>query len=70
VGDPEQVAAKLLFEHELFGHQRYIAQMSVGAVAHADVMRSIELFGTGVAPVVREEVARRDAPAPAGAPAP
>jgi hypothetical protein len=33
--------------------------MSVGAVAHADVMRSIELFGTKVAPVVREEVARR-----------
>jgi probable LLM family oxidoreductase len=70
VGDPEQVAAKLLFEHELFGHQRYIAQMSVGAVAHADVMRSIELFGTEVAPAVREEVARRDAPAPAAAPAP
>jgi probable LLM family oxidoreductase len=70
VGDPEQVAAKLLFEHELFGHQRYIAQMSVGAVAHADVMRSIELFGTEVAPAVREEAARRDAPAPAAAPAP
>ena len=35
--------------------------MSVGAVAHADVMRSIELFGTQVAPVVREEVARREA---------
>jgi probable LLM family oxidoreductase len=62
VGSPEQVAEKLLFEHELFGHQRYVAQMSVGAVAHADVMRSIELFGTQVAPLVREEVARRQAP--------
>jgi probable LLM family oxidoreductase len=61
VGSPEQVAEKLLFEHELFGHDRYIAQMSVGAVAHADVMRSIELFGTEVAPVVRAEVARRTA---------
>jgi probable LLM family oxidoreductase len=60
-GSPEQVAEKLLFEHELFGHQRYIAQMSVGAVAHADVLRSMELFGTQVAPVVREEVARREA---------
>jgi probable LLM family oxidoreductase len=58
-GSPEQVAEKILFEHELFGHQRYIGQMSVGAVAHADVMRSIELFGTKVAPVVREEVAKR-----------
>jgi probable LLM family oxidoreductase len=60
VGDPEQVAEKILFEHELFGHQRYIAQMSVGAVAHADVMRSIELFATEVAPAVRAEVARRE----------
>ncbi len=65
VGSPEQVAEKLLFEHELFGHQRYMAQMSVGAVAHRDVLRSIELFGTEVAPVVRAEVERREAPAPA-----
>jgi hypothetical protein len=58
------VAEKLLFEHELFGHQRYVAQMSVGAVEHRDVMRSIELFGTEVMPAVRVEVARRSAPDP------
>jgi alkanesulfonate monooxygenase SsuD/methylene tetrahydromethanopterin reductase-like flavin-dependent oxidoreductase (luciferase family) len=63
VGSPEQVAEKLLYEHELFGHQRYIAQMSVGAVAHRDVRRSMELFGTEVAPLVRAEVARREAEA-------
>jgi alkanesulfonate monooxygenase SsuD/methylene tetrahydromethanopterin reductase-like flavin-dependent oxidoreductase (luciferase family) len=67
VGAPEEVAEKLLYEHELFGHQRYIAQMSVGAVAHRDVLRSIELFGTEVAPVVRAEVARREARASVGA---
>ena len=61
VGTPEQVAEKILFEHELFTMDRYIGQMSVGAVAHADVMRSIELFGTEVAPLVRTEVARREA---------
>ena len=60
VGSPEQVAEKILFEHELFGHDRYIAQMSVGAVAHGDVLRSMELFGTQVAPLVREEIARRE----------
>jgi probable LLM family oxidoreductase len=59
VGSPEEVAEKILFEHELFAHQRYIGQMSVGAVAHKDVMRSIELFGTRVAPAVRAEVERR-----------
>jgi alkanesulfonate monooxygenase SsuD/methylene tetrahydromethanopterin reductase-like flavin-dependent oxidoreductase (luciferase family) len=61
VGSSEQVAEKLLYEHELFHHDRYIAQMSVGAVAHKDVLHSMELFGTKVAPLVREEVARREA---------
>jgi probable LLM family oxidoreductase len=64
-GSPERVAEKLLFEHELFGHDRYVAQMSVGAVEHRDVMRSIELFGTEVAPRVRAEVSRREAAAQA-----
>jgi probable LLM family oxidoreductase len=66
-GSPEQVAEKILFEHELFGHQRYIGQMSVGAVEHRDVLRSLELFGTEVAPLVRTEVARREDQARAAA---
>jgi probable LLM family oxidoreductase len=68
VGSPDEVAEKILFEHELFGHQRYIGQMSVGAVAHGDVMRSIELFGTEVASVVRAEIARRESLSPSPAP--
>lgn len=59
VGSVEQVAEKLLYEHELFAHDRYIGQMSVGAVAHTDVLHSMELFGTKVAPLVRTELARR-----------
>src|ERR687890_518978 len=50
VGSPEEVAEKILFEHELFGHQRFLAQMAAGEVEHAAVMRSIERFGTEVAP--------------------
>jgi probable LLM family oxidoreductase len=67
VGTPEEVAEKILFEHELFGNDRYVGQMSVGAVAHSDVMRSIELFGTRVAPLVRDEVGRRRETAAAAA---
>ena len=59
VGEPEEVAEKILYEHELFGHDRYLAQMSVGAVAHEDALKSIERFGTEVAPLVRAEVERR-----------
>jgi probable LLM family oxidoreductase len=60
-GEPEEVAEKLLMEHELFGHQRFLAHMSVGAVDHRDVLRSIERFGTEVASIVRTELARRSA---------
>ncbi|MFZ0089841.1 MAG: LLM class flavin-dependent oxidoreductase [Solirubrobacteraceae bacterium] len=59
-GSPEQVIEKILFEHELMRNSRYVGQMSVGAVAHRDVMRSIELFGNVVAPAVRAEVDRRE----------
>jgi len=62
-GSPEEVAEKILYGHELFGHQRYLGHISVGAVAHADVLRAMERFGTEVAPVVRAEVARREASA-------
>jgi alkanesulfonate monooxygenase SsuD/methylene tetrahydromethanopterin reductase-like flavin-dependent oxidoreductase (luciferase family) len=69
VGSPEQVAEKILYEHELFAHDRYIAQMSVGAVKHRDVLRSMELYGTQVAPMVRQEVARREGPTESSSPA-
>jgi probable LLM family oxidoreductase len=60
VGSPEQVAEKILFQHEIFGHQRYLMQSSLGAAPHRQVLRSIELLGTEVAPIVRAEVARRE----------
>ena len=57
VGTPEQVAEKILFQHEIFGHDRFLMQMSVGTLPHASIMRSIELLATEVAPVVRRELA-------------
>jgi probable LLM family oxidoreductase len=54
VGSPQEVIDKILYEHELFKHDRFLAQMSVGPISHIQLMRSIELFGTKVAPVVRK----------------
>jgi probable LLM family oxidoreductase len=64
-GSPEEVAAKILYEHELFDHDRFLAQINVGGLPHEKVMRAIELLGTEVAPVVRAEVAKRTAAAAA-----
>jgi probable LLM family oxidoreductase len=59
VGSPQEVVEKILFQHEIFHHDRFLIQFSVGTIPHAKLMRSIELFGTEVAPAVRAEVARR-----------
>jgi probable LLM family oxidoreductase len=64
-GSPEEVAAKVLYEHELFRHDRFLAQINVGGLPHEYAMRAIELLGTEVAPVVRAEVAKRAATAAA-----
>jgi alkanesulfonate monooxygenase SsuD/methylene tetrahydromethanopterin reductase-like flavin-dependent oxidoreductase (luciferase family) len=53
VGSPQEVVEKILFQHTIFDHDRFLLQMSVGTLPHADVMRSIELLGTEVAPAVR-----------------
>ncbi|NUQ21444.1 MAG: LLM class flavin-dependent oxidoreductase [Gemmatimonadaceae bacterium] len=57
VGSPQEVIEKILFQHELFGHQRCLMQMSVGTMPHDKLMRSIELFGSVVAPAVRSATA-------------
>lgn len=59
IGHPEEIAAKILREHEMFGNTRFLAQSSIGPMPHEQALKSIELFGTKVAPLVREEVARR-----------
>jgi probable LLM family oxidoreductase len=61
LGDPAAVVEKILFQHELFDHDRFMLQITIGGMPHEQVLRAIELFGTEVAPAVRAEVARRRA---------
>ena len=56
VGSPQEVIDKILYEHELFQNTRFLAQMSVGSIPHKQMMHSIELFGTKVAPEVRRSL--------------
>jgi probable LLM family oxidoreductase len=59
VGSPDEVIAKILHQHEIFRHDRFLIQFTIGSIPHEQVLRSIELFGTVVAPAVREAVASR-----------
>ncbi|MCW2812067.1 MAG: putative oxidoreductase, family, partial [Friedmanniella sp.] len=54
-GHPERVADKIVALHQGLGIDRF--EMHVSHVDHARTMRSIELFGTEVAPLVRERTA-------------
>ncbi|MEX2526135.1 MAG: LLM class flavin-dependent oxidoreductase [Gemmatimonadota bacterium] len=56
VGDPEQVAEKILHQHALFRHDRFLVQLTVGPMPHDRVLKAIELLGTRVAPMVRREL--------------
>lgn len=58
VGDPQRVIDKILWEHELFGFDRFLIQLSVGTMPHGKMLRAIELYGTVVAPAVRKALGR------------
>lgn len=61
VGDPETVAEKIVRQHRIFRHDRFLLQITVGSLPHEKVLRAIELFGREVAPRVREALGA-DAP--------
>jgi len=59
VGDVDQAVEKILHSIELFGLTRFSAHMDAGSPNHADMMKSIELYGTRIAPKVREALSPR-----------
>jgi alkanesulfonate monooxygenase SsuD/methylene tetrahydromethanopterin reductase-like flavin-dependent oxidoreductase (luciferase family) len=57
VGSPQQIVDKILYEHQLFGHQRFMVQIDIGGLSYTKVAEVIELLATQVAPVVQREIA-------------
>lgn len=58
VGSPQTVAEKIIYLRKNVGITRFMLHCPVGTMPHEDVMKSIELLGKEVAPIVREEVAK------------
>lgn len=56
VGDAELAVDRILKFQELFGLTRFSAHMDVGAPSHKDMMKSIEIFGTKIAPNVKKSL--------------
>lgn len=58
IGDVNESVDKILHMHELFGLSRFSAHIDVGGPSHASLMKSIEIFGTRIAPKVRAALAK------------
>jgi probable LLM family oxidoreductase len=57
VGDPEEVAERIVALHRHLGHMRQFFQMDIGHLPQRDFLRAIELLGTRVKPIVDKELA-------------
>lgn len=54
VGSPQEIIEKILYQHEVFGHQRYIGQMDFGGVPFDKLKRNIDLIGSEILPAIRK----------------
>lgn len=58
IGDAKTVSEKILYVNEVLGGiSRLTFQMGVSTLPHPKMLRAIEILGTRVAPIVRNEVA-------------
>ncbi|WP_286957651.1 LLM class flavin-dependent oxidoreductase [Brevibacterium sp. UBA7493] len=61
IGSPQQVIEKILYQHEAYGHQRFLGQIDFGGVPFDHVMRNLEVIGTEIIPAVKKHTARQEA---------
>jgi probable LLM family oxidoreductase len=54
VGSPQQIVEKVLHQHELFGHSRFLAQVDIGGLPFNKVAKNIELLATKVVPSIKK----------------
>jgi probable LLM family oxidoreductase len=58
VGSPDQIVEKVLRQHELFGHKRFLAQVDIGGLPFQKVAKNIELLATEVAPMIKKAISK------------
>ena len=59
IGSPEEIIEKILYQHEVFGHQRYIAQIDFGGMPFEQIKKNIDLIGTKILPAIRKYTAQK-----------
>lgn len=59
VGSPDYIVEKILHQHELYGHTRFLAQVDIGGLPFDKVERNIELLATEVVPKLKKYLAKK-----------
>lgn len=58
IGSPQEIVEKILHQHEVFGHQRYLGQIDFGGMPFDRVMKQIETIGSEIIPAVKKYTAQ------------
>ncbi|HLS34824.1 MAG TPA: LLM class flavin-dependent oxidoreductase [Bacillota bacterium] len=59
VGSKEEIIEKLLYQHELFGMQRFLAQIDFGGVPFDKLMKNIEIIGNDIIPAIKKHTKKQ-----------
>ncbi|WP_391122007.1 LLM class flavin-dependent oxidoreductase [Psychrobacillus sp. L3] len=54
VGSTQQIVEKLLYQYELYGMQRFMAQIDFGGVPFQKIMKNIEIIGNDIIPALKK----------------
>ncbi|MDQ0428812.1 alkanesulfonate monooxygenase SsuD/methylene tetrahydromethanopterin reductase-like flavin-dependent oxidoreductase (luciferase family) [Planomicrobium stackebrandtii] len=59
IGSPQQIIEKILYQHEVFNHQRYVAQIDFGGMPMDNIKKNLELIGTEILPAIKKYTAKK-----------
>ncbi|OAB44769.1 LLM class flavin-dependent oxidoreductase [Paenibacillus glacialis] len=58
IGSPQQMIEKMLYQYELYGQQRFMAQIDFGGVPFDKIAKNIELIATEIMPAIKKHTAK------------
>ncbi|WP_416148643.1 LLM class flavin-dependent oxidoreductase [Salipaludibacillus sp. HK11] len=59
IGSPQQIIEKILHQHEVFGHQRYIAQIDFGGMPMDKLKKNLDIIGNEILPAIKKYTAKK-----------
>lgn len=58
VGEPNLIIEKILYQYEMYGHQRFVGQIDFGGVPMDAIKRTIDLLGDKIVPEIKKHTAQ------------